>query len=446
MKKVMKVLHPDLFIDSKIKSAVEYKQQQNRCRIKFIEELYSWCSQRNTYPSVDKTHDVFVPYFEAVDVNNTFICLTTRQLLSTCKYSSVLYIGCTYKVTANELPLLVFGTSDFNRRFYPMGVCLISSDESSETFKTFFRGIQVWASTINNQAYTVSHVMGDGAAGITGAMCELPLARRLMCWAHVIRKVRGHGTLIKNKDKFLLVEQDIMQLQLSFSDQIFVTAANLMINKWKLDKELEKFTDYFEQQWLTVLSFWYEGACILTPSTNNGLESLNGRIKQHYTMRHKLPLSAFLQTAERMVKDWSIQNEQTPFGTHITYKDDLDLEAVEWVKKVDKTQILQLTTFNFVVPSKDQKINTSTWVNLLHSMAWDSYDHFKDWLHSARLLDFSRFLPPIFCTCRYGLKEFACVHAVGMMMLWGTRQMPQEIGKRRGKGRPKKVKYALSKD
>ncbi|CAF1011007.1 unnamed protein product [Didymodactylos carnosus] len=306
-------VHPDLFIDSKIKSAVEYKQQQNRCRIKFIEELYSWCSQ-------------------PVDVNNTFICLTTRQLLSTCKYSSVLYIDSTYKVTANELPLLVF----------------------------------------------VAHVMGDGAAGITGAMCELPLASRLMCWAHVI------------------LEQDIMQLQLSFSDQIFVTAASLMIKKWKLDKELEKFTDYFEQQWLTVLSFWYEGACILTSSTNNGLESLN--------------------------------------------------EAVEWVKKIDKTQILQLTTFNFVVPSNDQKMNTLTWVNLLHSMAWDSYDHFNDCLHSARLLDFSWFLPPIFCTCRYGLKEFAFVHAADMMMLWGTRQMPQEIEKRRGKGRPKKVKYPLSKD
>ncbi|CAF1495525.1 unnamed protein product, partial [Didymodactylos carnosus] len=64
IKKVMKVLHPDLFIDSKIKSAVEYKHQQNCCRIKFIEELYSWCSQRNIYPSVDKIHDVFVPYFE----------------------------------------------------------------------------------------------------------------------------------------------------------------------------------------------------------------------------------------------------------------------------------------------------------------------------------------------------------------------------------------------
>ncbi|CAF0910781.1 unnamed protein product [Didymodactylos carnosus] len=305
----MEVLHPDLFIDSKIKSAVEYKQQQNRCRIKFIEKLYSWCSQ-------------------PVDVNNTFICLTTRQLLSTCKHSSVLYIDCTYKVTANELPLLVFGTSDFNRRFYPMDVCLISSDESFETFKIFFRDIQVWASTINNQAYTVSHVMGDGAAGITGAMCELPLASRLMCWVHVI------------------LEQDIMQLQLSFSDQIFVTAA----------------------------------------------------------------------------------------------------KAVEWVKKIDKTQILQLTTFNFVVPSNDQKMNTLTWVNLLHSMAWDSYDHFNDCLHSARLLDFSCFLPPIFCTCRYGLKEFACVHAADMMMLWGTRQMPQEIEKRRGKGRPKKVKYPLSKD
>ncbi|CAF1388465.1 unnamed protein product [Didymodactylos carnosus] len=45
-----------------------------------------------------------------------------------------------------------------------------------------------------------------------------------------------------------------------------------------------------------------------TPSTNNGLESLNGKIKQSYTIRNKLSLATFLQTAERMLGDWSTKS------------------------------------------------------------------------------------------------------------------------------------------
>ncbi|CAF1309729.1 unnamed protein product [Didymodactylos carnosus] len=149
IKKVVKVLHPDLSIDSKIKSVVEYRQQENRSCIKFTEELRAWCLQRTAIPGPIDMHEIFVPYFHVVDVNNTFIFMTTRQLLSTCLHSSVLAIDCTYKVTSNALPLLVFGTSDMNRKFYPMGLCLISTDESATTYKTFFRELQVCASRIN---------------------------------------------------------------------------------------------------------------------------------------------------------------------------------------------------------------------------------------------------------------------------------------------------------
>ncbi|CAF3352491.1 unnamed protein product, partial [Rotaria sp. Silwood2] len=31
-----------------------------------------------------------------------------------------------------------------------MGICLISTDESADTFRTLFRGIQQWASAVNN--------------------------------------------------------------------------------------------------------------------------------------------------------------------------------------------------------------------------------------------------------------------------------------------------------
>ncbi|CAF1575357.1 unnamed protein product [Didymodactylos carnosus] len=83
---------------------------------------------------------------------------------------------------------------DLYRHFCPIGVCFISTDESVETFKTLFRGIQVSIKLgvfrNNNALYKaeqLSYVMADGAPHVTSAMLELPSARRL-CWAHVIRK------------------------------------------------------------------------------------------------------------------------------------------------------------------------------------------------------------------------------------------------------------------
>ncbi|CAF1197046.1 unnamed protein product [Rotaria sp. Silwood1] len=106
-------------------------------------------------------------------------------------------------------------------------------------------------------------------------------------------------------------------------------------------------------------------------------------------MRNKLPLGVLMSTAERMLRDWSISVLEHPFQTHITLDDKIDSKAYEWLQKVDKSQILQLNAFTFVVPPTNAKMNTNTWVSLLYSMDWQTYDQFKDWLNSARILDYS---------------------------------------------------------
>ncbi|CAF1565907.1 unnamed protein product, partial [Didymodactylos carnosus] len=139
IRKAVSVIHPSLTVGTKIKNIVQYSRLKTRKSIISIDNLQIWCNQYLNCPSPDKLHDAFVPYYEAIDINHICICITTRQLLSACKYSSTLAIDCTYKITYNELPLLVFGTSDLNRHFHPLGLCLISTDESADTFKTLFR-------------------------------------------------------------------------------------------------------------------------------------------------------------------------------------------------------------------------------------------------------------------------------------------------------------------
>ena len=51
-------------------------------------------------------------------------------------------------------------------------------------------------------------------------------------------------------------------------------------------------------------------------STNNGLESLNNRIKQQYTLRNKLSLSKCLITMETMLRDWSTKSIEDEFQTY----------------------------------------------------------------------------------------------------------------------------------
>ncbi|CAF1645152.1 unnamed protein product, partial [Rotaria sp. Silwood1] len=78
-------------------------------------------------------------------------------------------------------------------------------------------------------------------------------------------------------------------------------------------------------------------------------------------------------------------------------------------------------------------MSTTTWVQQFHAMAWNNYDELVNWLNSASLISCLRLLPMLFCTCRTGLKEYTCVHVLGLLMLWGSQHMPQSIGKRKGK-------------
>ncbi|CAF2724867.1 unnamed protein product [Rotaria sp. Silwood2] len=81
-------------------------------------------------------------------------------------------------------------------------------------------------------------------------------------------------------EKWKIVETDILTLQLSFGDDAFEKGTSLLLTEWRSDPDLFYFSSYFEQTWLFDLKFWYEGAVIGCPSTNNGLESLNNKIKQ----------------------------------------------------------------------------------------------------------------------------------------------------------------------
>lgn len=77
-----------------------------------------------------------------------------------------------------------------------------------------------------------------------------------MCWYHVIKNCRDHRKLVP-KDKWNSIDGDIHNLQLCFSDIIFNHGALLLKQKWSNCPEIQRFQEYFFDQWVKKLPFWY---------------------------------------------------------------------------------------------------------------------------------------------------------------------------------------------
>lgn len=73
------------------------------------------------------------------------------------------------------------------------------------------------------------------------------------------------------------------------------------------NKDIWDFIDYFEENWCSKNSGWFEGFANGIPSTNNGLERKNLEIKELYTLRKRLPFTEFKTVAETIVQDWSYE-------------------------------------------------------------------------------------------------------------------------------------------
>ena len=89
--------------------------------------------------------------------------LTTKQLFQQIKSTTYLQVDATYKITQNELAPLVFGSTDANRHFKPLGIALVANDENETRYEQLFTSISSLATQEFNQSCLISHVMADGA-------------------------------------------------------------------------------------------------------------------------------------------------------------------------------------------------------------------------------------------------------------------------------------------
>ena len=159
----LNINHPGSPIDqTKLRNLVLYERRKDRPEIFSIFDLKSWCQQRSEGSAV---HSTYVPYYRVNDVNDLFIFFTTRQLFQQIRLTNYLQVDATYKLTWNNFPLLVFGSTDANRHFKPFGMALISDDENIQSYNDLFHSINSLALQELRAPCVINQVMADGTTG-----------------------------------------------------------------------------------------------------------------------------------------------------------------------------------------------------------------------------------------------------------------------------------------
>jgi hypothetical protein len=129
--------------DVQVYSLLKYYRSITVPDVYSVDDFRSWCIEHSTMIA-DPTalHEPFVAKFYINSCDDLFVFITTRKLISTAPLSALLQVDATFKLNWNELPVIVFGSSDGNRRFHPYGIAVIGSDEAASSYITLFQTIK----------------------------------------------------------------------------------------------------------------------------------------------------------------------------------------------------------------------------------------------------------------------------------------------------------------
>ena len=159
----MAINYPQVSIEEvKLHSVILYERIKHRPEIFSVYDLRKWRYERK---ESEDLHSTFIPFYTVDNISNLFVFFTTKQVFQQIRLTIFLQVNATYKLTWNNLPLLVFESTDANRYVKSFGIALISTDEDSECFIDLFNSINTLALQEFNHPLVINQIMVDGASG-----------------------------------------------------------------------------------------------------------------------------------------------------------------------------------------------------------------------------------------------------------------------------------------
>lgn len=382
----------------------------------------------------------------------SFNCLlSTKRLLNNAIGAKNIHADSTYKLNWQGYPVEVFGTTDIQKKFHLIAMGF-STNERQNDFKFFFKGIKENVSKIFGQEVNFEILISDAAAAIKNGFKDIfpTLDKTITCYFHVINNVKTKPFLSEDNKRNIL--DDIHKLHLCPSDAIFNIASNLFIQKWiNIERD---FIEYFKKQWLADTNkYWYEGSRLITPKTNNALESTNGKIKAHFHRemknfaQFKEQLTGFINMVSNEYRD-----QLKTVAKNVDYTpNDLKI-AYNWAKSEKIPNIEKSKTHTtYYIPSEENKTISPRELRTYKSNNWKTFDSYLLNIFSIWKVTFpqnANNYKDATCTCPSFMKNYYCKHILGMCYRLQYTPIPdnvKELEKKAKRGKPRKAGPPLTK-
>ena len=156
----------------------------------------------------------------------------------------------TYKLNYNNFPILLVGTTDFEKQFHPFGV-MLTKNEDKEDYAFMFQSVKDLSEKIFEYDYEPTILLADAAAAITNGfeLVFIELQKRIICWFHVSKAIRKYLDCVKDQKIKCEIYFDIVEFQHNISIEQFIPVARLMITKWQTkfsgSDQVDTFIKYF---------------------------------------------------------------------------------------------------------------------------------------------------------------------------------------------------------
>lgn len=323
---------------------------------------------------------------------------------------------------------------------------------------------------VSGQRFEPTKLLADAAWQIkNGFRRKWPDALILMCWYHVSVKVKERAKKdFTNEQVRKDLINDLRLLQLSQNKKVFLQASNLFLKKYKSS---QSFVDYFKAEWLVKNPNWYEGASGTNPSTQCAQESTHGKIKQTFTHNERLSMSEMKNLCGEIVSNFSLDllNQKKYASSPDISSKEMQI-GYEWAKSKqdivrDPEDSDRGSTQTWWVSAKPSEKLTKPTINKVKKMTWTTFDAFKNTNFSAFKIEIQNETVEnsikVTCTCAEFLKNYKCVHSVGVSINQKFITVSQEVKTKykekikenvnlpnnsgRQRGRPKKATPALVK-
>ena len=150
--------------------------------------------------------------------------------ISIQSHESIFHLDGTYKTNFNNFPLLSFGRSNINRKYYLIFLSLVSKEET-EDYIRLFEAFKYLCTAFNINCI-VKFIMQDACQSESAAASiSYPSTIILMCYFHLKKNVRNRLKVIKRKE-FL---QRLSNSKIRFL--VTLLNYNLVEINWNLSKD-----------------------------------------------------------------------------------------------------------------------------------------------------------------------------------------------------------------